>query len=90
MADAQTLTKDREHDDAIGQREHRVALRARRQCPVGLVALFIAAVALLCALDRLHRAMWVNHRYLFTSWRCGRIVAALLVIGTVMKLMLPT
>ena len=58
--------------------------------PVGLVGPFVAAVALLCALGRLHRALWVNHRYRFTTWRWGRVVAALLLIGAVMKLMLPT
>ena len=58
--------------------------------PVGLVGPFVAAVALLCALGRLHRALWVNHRYRFTTWRWGRIVGALLLIGAIMKLMLPT
>jgi hypothetical protein len=57
--------------------------------PVGIVGSFVAAVALLCALGRLHRALWVNHRYRFTTWRWGRIVAALLLMGLVMKLMLP-
>ena len=57
--------------------------------PVGLVGPVVAAVALLCALGRLHRALWVNHRYRFTTWRWGRVVAALLLIGAVMKLMLP-
>ena len=58
--------------------------------PVGLVGPFVAAVALLCTLGRLHRALCVNHRYRFTTWRWGRVVAALLLIGAVMKLMLPT
>ena len=57
--------------------------------PVGIVGPFVAAVALLCALGRLHRALWVNHRYRFTTWRWGRIVAAMLLMGMVMKLMLP-
>jgi hypothetical protein len=56
--------------------------------PVGIVGPFVAAAALLCALGRLHRAVWVNHRYRFTTWRWGRIVAALLLMGLVMKLML--
>jgi hypothetical protein len=56
--------------------------------PVGLVGPFVAAVALLCALGRLHRALWVNHRYRFTTWRWGRFAAALLLMGAVLKLML--
>ena len=57
--------------------------------PVGVVGPFVAAVALLCALGRLHRALWVNHRYRFTTWRWGRAVAALLLMGMVLKLALP-
>jgi hypothetical protein len=56
--------------------------------PVGLVGPFASAVAILCGLGRLHGALWVNHRYRFTTWRWGRIAAAFLVIGLVMKLML--
>ena len=48
---------------------------------------FVAALALLCALGRLHRALCLNHRYRFTTWRLGRVVAALL-MGMVLKLML--
>lgn len=57
--------------------------------PVGIVGPFVAAVAVLCALGWVHRALWENHRYRFTTWRWGRIVAALLLMGLVMKLMLP-
>lgn len=56
--------------------------------PVGLVGPLVSAVALLCALGRLHRAVWVNHRYRFTTWRWGRIAAAFIVVGLVMKAML--
>ena len=58
--------------------------------PVGLVGPFVAAVALLCALGRLHRALWVNHRYRFTTWRWGWVAAGLLLIGAVLKLTMPT
>lgn len=57
--------------------------------PSGLVGPFVMAVALLCALGWLHRALWENHRYRFTTWRWGRIAAALVVFGLVMKLTLP-
>ena len=66
-----------------------VLLSSHAPMPVGLVGALVVAVALLCALGRLHRALWVNHRYRFTTWRWGRIVAALMLIGAVMKLMLP-
>ncbi len=56
--------------------------------PVGLVGPFVAAVALLCALGRLHRALWENHRYRFTTWRWGKLAAAFFVLGVAIKLML--
>jgi hypothetical protein len=56
--------------------------------PVGLVGPFVSAGAILCGLGRLHRAVWLNHRYRFTTWRWGRIAAAFVLIGLVMKLML--
>jgi hypothetical protein len=57
--------------------------------PVGLVGPVVAAVATLCALVRLHRALWANHRYRFTTWRWGRISAALMLMGAMLKLTLP-
>jgi hypothetical protein len=54
--------------------------------PVGLIGPFVTAVAVLSALGRLHSALWVNHRYRFTTWRWGRVLAAMLLMGAVMKL----
>ena len=56
--------------------------------PVGIVGPFVAAVALLCALGRLHRALWLNHRYWFTTWRWGQMAAALMLMGVALKLSL--
>jgi hypothetical protein len=55
---------------------------------VGLVGPFVSAVAFLCGLGRLHRALWLNHRYQFTTWRWGRFAAAFILLGLVMKMML--
>jgi hypothetical protein len=57
--------------------------------PVGIVGPFVAAVALLCALGRLHRALRVNHRYWFTTWRWGQMAAAMMLMGVALKLSLP-
>jgi hypothetical protein len=65
-----------------------VLLINQAPAPVGLVGPFLSAVALLCALGRLHRALWVNHRYRFTTWRWGRVAAAFVLVGWVMKVML--
>ena len=53
--------------------------------PAGLVGPFVTALAVLLALGRLHRALWVNHRYWFTTWRWGKVLASMLVIGAVLK-----
>jgi hypothetical protein len=54
--------------------------------PVGLAGPFVAALACLCALARLHRALWTNHRYRFTTWRWGRVAAVLVLMGLMLKL----
>jgi hypothetical protein len=58
--------------------------------PPGLVGPFVTALAVLLGLGRLHRALWVNHRYWFTTWRWGRVLGAMLLIGAVMKLSMST
>ena len=52
----------------------------------GVVGIIFIAWAALSALGRLHRALWNNQRYRFTTWRWGRVVAAMLVLGFAMKL----
>jgi hypothetical protein len=56
--------------------------------PFGIVGPFVTALAVLCGLGRLHRALWANHRYRFTTWRWGRIAASFMLVGLVMKLVL--
>lgn len=51
----------------------------------GLFAPFMVSVAALSGLARLHRALWANHRYWFTTWRWGKVVAAMLLMAAVMK-----
>ena len=58
--------------------------------PVGLIGPFVTALAVLLGLGRLHRAVWANHRYWFTTWRWGKVAAAMLLVGVVMKLSMPS
>ena len=60
------------------------------QASVGVVGPVVTAAAALIGLGRLRRAVWENHRYRFATWRWGKVVAALLFIGLVMKLILPS
>jgi len=54
--------------------------------PVGLIGPFVTALAMLFGMGRLHRALWVNHRYWFTTWRWGKVLASMLLIGAVLRL----
>lgn len=54
--------------------------------PAGVVEPVVIALAMLSAIGRVNRALWSNERYWFTTWRWGRIVAGLMLIGVVMKL----
>ena len=63
-----------------------VFLFGQIDAPVGIVGPVVVAMAILVSVERIHRAMWWNHRYWFTTWRWGRIAAVLIVIGTVLHL----
>ena len=54
--------------------------------PVGIVGLVITASAALFAVSRLQRALLRNERYRFTTWRWGKVVVGLVLLGLVMKL----
>lgn len=55
--------------------------------PVGVVAPMIIALAVVSACSRLHRALWVNHLYRFTTWYRCCVIAVL--VGAVLKLTVP-
>lgn len=50
----------------------------------------VFAVASLYVLLRLYAAIWVNHRYWFTTWRWARFVALLLLVWIVLKVSMST
>jgi hypothetical protein len=56
--------------------------------PVGLFGPMVTALAVVLGLRRLYRAVFVNHRYRFTTWRWGRWLGVLMVLGFVLKLTL--
>lgn len=53
---------------------------------VGIFKLVVLGVGPLCAVSRLHRALWVNYRYRFTTWRWGKPILMLWAVGVLMKL----
>jgi len=52
----------------------------------GAVGMVLTACAIAAGVVRLHRAIAVNHRYRFTTWRWGRVLAGLLLFGWLLKL----
>jgi hypothetical protein len=51
----------------------------------GMIGGFVAACAVLAGLSRLHTAVWHNHRYGFTTWRWGKVLAWMVVFTYVLK-----
>lgn len=58
----------------------------RAPVSTGVVGQFVTAVSLLCALSRLQRALFDNTRYWFTTWRWGRVVVGVWLVGVAMQL----
>ena len=50
------------------------------------VGLLLIACAALFAANRLQQALLRNERYRFTTWRWGKVVLGLVLIGWIMKL----
>ena len=55
---------------------------------LGIVGPVLIGAAPLLAFGRVRRAFWHNERYRFTTWWCGGILVALLMLALVLKLML--
>ncbi len=56
--------------------------------PTGLVGPVVIVLAVLFALARLHRAVWVNHHYRFTTWRWAKVAAVIVLAGYLLKLLM--
>ena len=53
---------------------------------MGIVGMLIIACAALFAASRLHQALLRNERYRFTTWRWGKVLVGLVLLGLMMKL----
>jgi hypothetical protein len=71
--------------DAVAWPAGWIALAIQLPQPAGIVGPMVIALAVLCAVGRVHRAAWQNHRYHFTTWRWGRYVFSLMLIGFVLR-----
>ena len=75
--------------DALGWPLFWVVVIRCAPVPAGIMGPFVTGIGVLVALHRAHCALWVNHRYRFTTWRWGRFAAMLILFGYLLKLALP-
>ena len=72
--------------DAVAWPVMWVVLVSEAPFRTGAVGMVLMACAIAAGAVRLHRAIAVNHRYRFTTWRWGRVLASLLLFGWLLKL----
>ena len=54
--------------------------------PLGVVGPVLMAAAFVLSIARLRRAIWLNHRYRFTTLRWGGMVLGLMMVGAVLHM----
>ena len=59
---------------------------AQAPMSMGIVGMLIIACAALFAASRLQQALLRNERYRFTTWRWGKVLVGLVLLGLMMKL----
>ena len=74
--------------DAIAWPLAWIAAAMQLSAASGIVRGAIVTAAAVATLRRLRRALWNNHRYHFSTWRWGRVLAILMLIGWALKLTL--
>ena len=62
-----------------------IVVFTRLSLHAGLLGHVAVCLLLWAALSRLRTAVWMNHRYRFTTWRWGRAVVLLVVTGWLLK-----
>ena len=74
--------------DAVAWPLAAVVVGAVSPLNLGVFGAVLMVVAATIGARRLYRALWVNRRYQFTTWLWGKRLAALLLVGLLLKLAL--
>ena len=53
----------------------------------GIVGSIVSVLAILAGIGRVRTALWQNHRYTFTTWRWGKLLGWMLLIGVLLRLL---
>ena len=71
--------------DAVGWPTFWLTVLSHVPARAGLAGIVLMTLAVIVGVHRLHVALWRNHRYRFTTWRWGRLIFALVLVGMAMK-----
>ena len=71
--------------DAAGWPTFWLTMLSHVPARTGLAGAVLATLAVIVAVHRLHFALWRNHRYRFTTWRWGRPLLILTLLGWTLK-----
>lgn len=63
-----------------------VLLIALSPLHLGVVGPVLMVAVLLLSVSRLRQAIWMNHRYRFTTWRWGGLALGVIVVGAILKM----
>ena len=72
--------------DAVAWPLLAVLMVFQSRVPLGVVGPLLAVAALALSVARLRRAIWLNHRYRFTTWRWGGMVLGLMLLGATLMI----
>ncbi len=72
--------------DAVAWPLLAVLIVFQSRVPLGVVSTVLAVAAFSLSVARLRRAIWLNHRYRFTTWRWGGAVLGLILLGATLKI----
>lgn len=72
--------------DALAWPVALAVLLSRVPATTGVFVPTAMAILVLAGMVRVHRAVWRNHRYRFTTWRVARVLAVLMVVGLALKI----
>ena len=73
--------------DALAWPVAAVLLISLSNLQLGIVGPVLIAAVLLLSVFRLRRAIWLNHRYRFSTRRWGGVVLGLMMLGAILKML---
>lgn len=73
--------------DAVAWPLLAVLMVFQSRVPLGVVGAVSVVAACALSVARLRRAIWLSHRYRFTTWRWGGVVLGLMLLGAIPQML---